>query len=276
MTGAVPSLATVHRAIRRDLNAGQRAGLRGGEKARRAHDVHLRRPRAWRNACWEGDHKRAPVQVDVEGVPQCPWITWFIDCATNAITGVAVTPHQPSRDAILAALRVAISRGSTYGPIGGLPSVVRVDRGRDFLSRTVRTALGAFAVPVQDLPACTPHLKGTVENLNRAVESMLLASLPRYTRAPTATVRRRSPDDPGPVLPFTAFVALLLDWVEDWNTRHPSQAAPLSKRGWTTRPRSRTSPSSSSRPSDWRTTAAYARSPPAVSAGAAAPTSPPG
>lgn len=50
----VPSLATLQRAVRRDLNPGQRAALAGGERARRRHDVHLRRPRQWRNACWEG------------------------------------------------------------------------------------------------------------------------------------------------------------------------------------------------------------------------------
>ncbi|MEU9047713.1 MULTISPECIES: hypothetical protein [unclassified Kitasatospora] len=36
---AVPSLATLHRAIRRDLNRGQRAALTGGERARRGHDA---------------------------------------------------------------------------------------------------------------------------------------------------------------------------------------------------------------------------------------------
>ncbi|WP_157536684.1 hypothetical protein [Kitasatospora mediocidica] len=36
-----------------------------------------------------------PVQVDVEGELACPRITWFIDCATKMITGVAVTPHAP-------------------------------------------------------------------------------------------------------------------------------------------------------------------------------------
>jgi putative transposase len=107
---AVPSLATLHRAIRRDLNPGQRAALTGGERARRGHDVHLRRPRQWRNACWEGDHKHVPVEVELNGELVCPWITWFIDCATNAVTGAAITPHTPSRDAILAALRTAISR----------------------------------------------------------------------------------------------------------------------------------------------------------------------
>jgi putative transposase len=156
---AVPSLATLHRAIRRDLSPGQRAALTGGERARRRHDVHLRRPRQWRNACWEGDHKHVPVEVDLYGELVCPWVTWFIDCATNAVTGAAITPHTPSRDAILAALRTAISRDEAdgpYGPVGGLPALVRIDRGKDFLSRTVTSALGAFAIPSVTCPPTAP------------------------------------------------------------------------------------------------------------------------
>jgi putative transposase len=224
----VPSLATVQRAVRRDLNPGQRAALAGGERARRRHDVHLRRPRLWRNACWEGDHTHVPVEVDLEGVLVCPWVTWFVDCATGAITGAAVSAHQPSRDGVLVGLRIALTRFDAegiYGPIGGLPGLVRVDRGRDFLSRTVAEALGAFAVPVQDLPAYRPELKGTVENLNRCAQRMLFASLPRYRHAPTAAVRRRAGDqDPTAPLAFTAFVELLLNWVRWWNTEHSSQA----------------------------------------------------
>ncbi|QKW17668.1 hypothetical protein HUT16_00040 [Kitasatospora sp. NA04385] len=109
----------------------------------------------WRNACWEGDHKHLPVEVELDGRAVRPWVTWFIDCAKNAITGAAVTPHQPSRDAVLAALRIALSRDEPigpYGPIGGLPELVRVDRGKEFLCATVTRALGALAVPVQDLP----------------------------------------------------------------------------------------------------------------------------
>lgn len=37
---AVPSLSTLHRAIRRDLTRGERAGLKSGEAARRAQDVY--------------------------------------------------------------------------------------------------------------------------------------------------------------------------------------------------------------------------------------------
>lgn len=43
-TPAAPSLSTLHRAIRRDLTRGERAGLKSREAARRAHDVFGQRP----------------------------------------------------------------------------------------------------------------------------------------------------------------------------------------------------------------------------------------
>ncbi|MER5642778.1 Mu transposase C-terminal domain-containing protein [Kitasatospora sp. NPDC002227] len=218
-TVSVPSLRALQRAVRRELSVGERAGLRGGEAARRAHDVFGKRPASWRNACWEGDHKHVPVQVDVEGELACPWITWFIDCRTKYVPGLAVTPHAPSRDAVLAALRTSITRTGPFGPAGGLPTVVRVDRGKEFLCTTVTAALGAFAVPVHDLPAYTPHLKGTVEALNDSVEEMFLVSLPRYTHRQKLTGGRTADPD-APPLTFAAFVALLLDWVRWWNTEH--------------------------------------------------------
>jgi putative transposase len=70
---------------------GDRAGLRRGEHARRDFDVFLQRPASYRNAVWEGDHVAAPVEVDVEGRRLKPWVTWFVDVATNAVRGTAVT-----------------------------------------------------------------------------------------------------------------------------------------------------------------------------------------
>ncbi|MCX4500638.1 ISNCY family transposase [Streptomyces sp. NBC_01728] len=220
---AVPSLSTLHRAIRRDLTRGERAGLKSGEAARRAHDVFGQRPPTHRNAAWEGDHKHVPVEVDVEGELATPWVTWFIDCATKAITGVAVTAHAPSRDAVLASLRIAITRSEPFGPVGGLPGQIRVDRGKEFLCATVTAAMGALAVPVTDLPAYTPHLKGTIEALNDAVEEMFLASLPRYTGRQKLTGGHLADPD-APPLTYEAFVGLLLDWVTWWNTRHQPAA----------------------------------------------------
>lgn len=219
-----PSIPTLHRAIRRDLTPGERAGLAGGERAARRHDVFLARPRGWRNQVWESDHVQAPVLVDVDGTARRPWITWFTDCATNAITGVAVTPVHPSRESVLAALRSAVLREDPYGPFGGLPEKVRVDRGRDFLSRTVGAAFGLLDVAVEDLPAYTPHLKGTVEGLNRAVESMFLAALPGYVRQPRPGKRSSRPKGEA-LLGFEDFTARLLDWTQWWNTGH--RPAPL-------------------------------------------------
>lgn len=129
------------------------------------------------------------------------------------------------------ALRIALSRDEEpigpYGPIGGLPSLVRIDRGADFLSATVAEALGHFTVPVQDLPPYRPDLKGSVENLNACAEKMFFASLPRYTHAPSARLRpggRSAHVDEMDPLPFAEFVRLLLEWITWWNTEHTSQA----------------------------------------------------
>ncbi|MEU7011877.1 Mu transposase C-terminal domain-containing protein [Streptomyces sp. NPDC046332] len=214
-----PSLATLHRALRRDLAPGERAGLAHGEAARRAFDVFGKRPPGHRNEAWEGDHKCVPVRVWVEDELVQPWLTWFIDCARNVILGWAVTPHAPSRDAVLAALRTALDRSEPFGPAGGLPGLIRVDRGKEFLCATVASALGAFAVPVVDLPAYSPHLKGTIEALNNAVEQMLFVSMPRYTGQQKLTGGRTAdPDEPA--LTFEAFVELLLEWVRWWNNEH--------------------------------------------------------
>lgn len=179
---AAASMATLQRAVARDLSPGARAGLRKGEHAARAFDVFLQRPVTYRNAAWEADHMEAPVEVDVDGRLVKPWITWFVDCASNAVCGTAVTAGPPSRESILTALRAAISMDEPYGPPGGLPEKVRVDRGKDFLSNAVRTTLGVFAVGVEDLPGYTPHLKGSVETLNNAVRSMFVAELPPLHR----------------------------------------------------------------------------------------------
>ncbi|WP_425505890.1 Mu transposase C-terminal domain-containing protein [Streptomyces typhae] len=224
LPAGAPSLTTLHRAIRRDLAPGERAGLAGGERAARKHDVFLARPRGWRNQVWETDHMQAPVLVDVEGRARRPWITWFTDCATNAVTGVAVTPGDPSRESVLAALRSAVLREDPYGPFGGVPEKVRVDRGKDFLSRTVTAAFDLLDVTVEDLPAYTPHLKGTVEGLNRAVEGMFLAALPGYARQPRPGKRASRPEDEV-LLGFEDFTTQLLARTLWWNTEH--RPAPL-------------------------------------------------
>lgn len=222
-----PALRTLYRAVERQVTRGELAGLRHGEKARRMFDVHLRRPKgpgnedkSHRNLVWEADHVEASVRVEVDGRLLKPWVTWFVDCAHDAICGVAITPDSPSRESILVALRSSILRDDHYGPVGGLPTAIRVDRGADFLSNTVGSVLGRFAIPVGELPGYCPHLKGTVENLNKCVKTMLFNTLPHYVHAPTKL--NGKPYDPdAPALTFEAFVTVLLEWVNDWNRVMP-------------------------------------------------------
>ncbi|MFJ8746174.1 Mu transposase C-terminal domain-containing protein [Embleya sp. NPDC127516] len=214
----VPSLSTFLRALRRDLTAGERVGYRKGPEAARALDVFAKRPRTWRNHTWEADHVQAPLRVDADGDLVHPYVTWFIDCATKAITGVTVTPGYPTRASVLAALRSAIVRTDPYGPFGGLPEHVRFDRGRDFLSRTVTTALTALDADITVLPPYSPHLKGGIENLTHCVETMLFAALPGHT--PKQPRRRPDRTPTGPAQSFRDFTAELPAWATWWNTEH--------------------------------------------------------
>ncbi|MEU6325461.1 transposase family protein, partial [Streptomyces sp. NPDC047009] len=218
--GCAPvSLSTLHRAIKRDLTPGDLAGLRAGLLASRNHDPHLRRPPTARNEEWEGDHKQAPVWVWADGRLVKPWVTWFCDCHTGMVMGWAVTAHYPHRGSILAALRSCILREDTYGPAGGLPTRIRIDRGKDFLSNAVQEALGVFAVQVDVLPPYTPHLKGSIENLNRAATSMFFSTLPRYVHAQKLDARRRV-GEKDPPLTFEGFVELFSQWVQTRNAEH--------------------------------------------------------
>ncbi|MFF4234032.1 Mu transposase C-terminal domain-containing protein [Streptomyces sp. NPDC001820] len=214
------SYATFHRTVARELDPGHRAGLRGGEPARRRYDVYAQRPRGDRNDAWEADHKQADVWVNINGERRKPWITWFVDCSTDGICGMAITPQTPSREGILVALRDALLRGPHHGPFGGLPKLVRIDGGKDFLCKTVEQALGAFSVRRVDLPPYHPELKGTVEALNSAIKKMLFPSLPGYTGRPSASMRKKRPDPDERLLTFEAFVAIVRDWIHWWNHHH--------------------------------------------------------
>jgi putative transposase len=85
--GAVPSLRTLQRAVRRDLSVGERARPKVGGAARRCCDVYGKRPPRHRNGCWEGDHRHVPVRVALDRAVVCPWETWFIDMASKVIVG---------------------------------------------------------------------------------------------------------------------------------------------------------------------------------------------
>ncbi|MGC0417928.1 hypothetical protein ABIA38_003444 [Embleya sp. AB8] len=184
-----PSRATLYRALERDVSKGQRAGMRGGERARRAHDVFLQRPAGHRNPVWETDHVQAKVNVDIDGRLGRPWVTWFVDCATDVICGFAVTAQVQAGRASLsrsgtrsAARANTAPSGPPTGRARGQSQGLPLPRGRR-RTGSVRDTGGGPA-------PYSPHLKGTVEALNKAVT------------APCATLVRHRDHTP-PLRPST-------------------------------------------------------------------------
>ncbi|MFD7498014.1 Mu transposase C-terminal domain-containing protein [Streptomyces sp. NPDC059832] len=213
-----PGLTTLHDAIARDLDPGFMAGLREGIPAARGFDPAFQRPAVARNQVWEGDHKQVPITVMMPDKKLSKvWVTWFEDRGTGYVMGWAVTAGSAHRGSVLAAVRASVLREAPYGPAGGLPHLVRVDGGADFLSKTVRRAFGLLSVPVHRVSS--PRHKGGIERLNRTSMTRFFADLPRYTQAPRLDHRRRVGDQ-DPPLTFEAFVDLLRTWVDERNTVH--------------------------------------------------------
>ncbi|MDX2700433.1 Mu transposase C-terminal domain-containing protein [Streptomyces ipomoeae] len=211
-------LTTLHDAIARDLDPGFMAGLREGIPAARGFDPAFQRPAVARNQVWEGDHKQVPLVVMMPDEKLSKvWVTWFEDRGTGYVMGWAVTVGSAHRGSVLAAVRASVLREDPYGPAGGLPELVRVDGGADFLSRTVRRAFGLLGVPVHRVRSA--RHKGGIERLNRTSMTRFFADLPRYTKAPRLDHRRRVGDG-DPPLTFEAFVGLLREWVTEHNTKH--------------------------------------------------------
>ncbi|WP_405605304.1 Mu transposase C-terminal domain-containing protein [Streptomyces sp. NBC_01410] len=211
-------LTTLHDAIARDLDPGFMAGLREGIPAARGFDPAFQRPTVARNEVWEGDHKQAPTVVMMPDKKLSKvWVTWFEDRGTDYVVGWAVTAGSAHRGSVLAAVRASVLREAPYGPAGGLPHLVRVDGGSDFLSKTVRRTFGLLGVPMHKVRSA--RHKGGIERLNRTSMTRFFADLPRYTKAPQLDHRRRVGDQ-DPPLTFEVFVDLLRKWVEERNTQH--------------------------------------------------------
>lgn len=197
-------------------------GLRGGEKARRRHDLHgSNRDRGRRNDAWEADHKEADVWVNVNGTARKPWLTLFVNCSNDGICGWAVTPHTPNSQAIIVALHHAVQRGGPHWPFGGVPTLIRVDRGTDFLSDAVHQAMGILDIDRVALPPRRPDLKPYVESLNKSFKNMLFRGMPGYTECPAPdTAATSKPPPVEDLLTFERFTTEVSKFVHRWNHEH--------------------------------------------------------
>lgn len=228
------SVRTLQKAFARELTPAEHAAWRDGEHDRRASQVYLSRPDAPRNRVWETDHKDLPILVlPPRGPAVRPWLTSVIDDGTRAMVGwaIALTPHSGT---VLTALRMALVQDEKRGPFGGVPAMVRIDRGLDFAAGAIRDVLAALVIDCHRLPGHTPHRKGKIERVHRTIEQTLLCGLPGYTDGPrnaagelygpisdTPAARAAAENAESGPMRIERFAVVFADWVAWYNTQRP-------------------------------------------------------
>jgi putative transposase len=182
----------------------------------------LRHEAKFRAECYEGDHKQLSIEVfpPRSKRPQRPWVTVFVDQFSRLIVGWAMS-LRPTQSEVLAALRMAVTVDPERGPFGGVPVLLRWDRGLEFAADSIAHATLALGCVSRRTDAYCPWQTGKIERLNRTIEQELLQGLPGWTGGPR-DVRGRLVDP----TPWTLerFVAVFADWVNHYNTDRPHTA----------------------------------------------------
>jgi putative transposase len=86
-------------------------------------------------------------------------VTLFIDQFSTLIVGRAIS-LRPTQAEVLAALRMAVTVDSERGGFGGVPILLRWDRGLEFAADSIAQATLAFGCVSQRTDAYSPWQKG--------------------------------------------------------------------------------------------------------------------
>lgn len=223
---ATVSLSTMRRAFIKHLSPAERAYAREGFEGLRRHRLSLPMVSPRRNAELQGDHQKWDLLVihpDYDK-PVCLWLTWFIETYSRAVAGFcfSVSP-QPSQAEVLTALFQAIRIDETRGPFGGIPEVIRVDNGLEFLADSVIEAGMALGIAVHVCDPYEPQQKGKVERAHRTVNDEFLLGLPGHTHGPRGKDRKLY-GNPADLLTFEEVLRRFEQWVWHYNTQRAHSA----------------------------------------------------
>lgn len=244
------SLRTFEKAYERDMSSREKAYAEFGPRKGRERGARLIRIEVGRGICFEGDHKKANVWIRSPDNNRLvrPWITMFIDTWSRAIAGVAVSirpnqsvilttmkasfgeqPHPspneeeeglPLNDKVLGGLGSAFDYSPNISPVNCIPHMLRLDRGLDFMAKSIEDSCIDLDIEIEHTEAHTPSQKGKIERAFRSMKEMLFSTLPYYTEGPKRKDGRL--DVPKGVQPlgYVEFVQRVLDWVRFYNYEH--------------------------------------------------------
>jgi putative transposase len=237
----LPSLSTFKRKVNAHVGAYGMEVARKGEGKARQRRIYLKRAPEDRGHTYETDHTEAPVWVIPDGHLRArrPGLTGVIDRGTGYLLSLVITFGTPTAEEIRVAFISAIhtrvaSDGQTL--IGGLPTRIVWDQGKDFLSDLVTVSclrLGTMPCP---LPSYSPNLKPRIERFWRFIKENLFATLAGYIDS-GADVRGNLARAQH-ALSQAAFVEIVTDWVEWYNTEHVNRETKLTAlQQWKSDPR---------------------------------------
>ncbi|MCR4511737.1 Mu transposase C-terminal domain-containing protein [Aeromicrobium sp. 50.2.37] len=178
------------------------------------------------NTRWQADSQEVPVWVrpDNGQAPFKPWQVTFIDEATRMVMATILLPGPPGAEDALAALAAGIRGFRTADGtfVGGIPATAKWDNGTEFVNRDVSAACMRLSIAPYPAAPYSPWQKGKVERWHQTIQSELYAGLPGASDGPRSFGGREywRGADSG-LLPFSALVLKLQDWVVAYNTERP-------------------------------------------------------
>ncbi len=218
-----PSLSTLQRAFRRELSSTEKTDAKGGPKGRKTGQLYLHRATLHRNERWEGDHWQCklPVLPPRHTKPVYPWVTWWIDDYSRAITGWAVSIVAATSAEVLASIRRGVEIDPDDGPFGGVPYTLLTDNGREYKAKAVKEATLSLGAQLVRHKPFMPEHKGKIERLHRTVNEEFLRGKPGWKRGPKQVNGRVYKER---CWTLERFVAELGEWIRHYNTERPHRA----------------------------------------------------
>lgn len=222
----VPSYGVV-RAIVAGLDPGMvTLALEGPASYRDKYELALRRRAERPNAMWQADHTMLDILVvGAHSKPARPWLTTIIDDHSRAICGYTVFLGAPSAMNTALALRQAIWHKSDLSwPMCGIPDVLYVDHGSDFISHQVTATAVDLHIRLIHSTVARPQGRGKVERFFGTVNTELLADLAGH-------ITRGHPW-PTPKLSLAELDTALESFVTTYNDRPHSEIGTSPRAAW--------------------------------------------
>lgn len=200
--------------------------LEGPASYRDKYELALRRQAERPNAMWQADHTMLDILVvGTDGKPARPWLTTIIDDCSRAICGYTVFLGAPSAMNTALALRQAIwHKTDPSWPMCGLPDVLYVDHGSDFISRQLARTAVDLHIRLIHSTVGRPQGRGKIERFFGTVNTELLVELPGY-------IADGGPA-PTPNLSLTELDTALERFVAIYNDRTHSEIGTSPRSAW--------------------------------------------